>query len=153
MNQNRRHLVARDVVASLLACAYGAFHHGIDHFEVGRIERERDVHIAAGRPDIRRKPLVVLDVARTLHVVRVVATLEFREQRLRRLADYVDQHVEAAAMRHADHDFLDAALPALLNQVVQHRNEAVAALEGETFLRRIFRGEVEFQPFGGGELT
>src|SRR5690606_17697709 len=68
-----------------------------------------------------------------------------------RLADHVDQHIETAAMSHADHDLLDAALTTLLDQVVEQGNEALAALEREALLRRVLGGEIELLAFRGGE--
>ena len=153
VDQDRRDLVALRVVAALLARAHGTFDHRVDHFEMRRIESQRDVHVARRRADVGREALVVLHVARAAHVVRVVVTFEFREQLLRRLADDVDQHVEAPAMRHADHDFLDAALPALLDQIVEQRNQRVAAFEREALLRRVLRREIALEPFGGGQVT
>ena len=49
-------------------------------------------------------------------MIVVVLALELREQLLRRFAQHVDQYVEAAAMRHAEHELLDADLAAVLNQ-------------------------------------
>ena len=152
VNQDRNDLVALRVVATLLARAHRAFDDRIHDFQVRRIERERDVHVARRRANVGREALVILHVARTLHVVRVVVTFELGEQHLRRLADDVHEHVEAAAMRHADDDLLDAALTALLDQVIEQRNQRVAAFEREALLRRILRREIELESFGGGEM-
>ena len=78
------------------------------------IERERDVHVAGRRLQVRRESLVILDVARAAQLLEVVLSLELAEQILRRLAEQIHQHVEAAAMRHADDDLFDAGrgLPA-----------------------------------------
>ena len=59
---------------------------------------------------------MVLHVARG-QLVRVLA-LELAEQVLRHLAEHVDQHVEAAAVRHADHDLLHAVRAGALDQLV-----------------------------------
>ena len=75
-----------------------------------RIERERDVHVAARRAHVGRVALVVLHVARALEPRKVVRALELREQILRRLAEHVHEHVQPAAMRHADHELLHARL-------------------------------------------
>ena len=60
-------------------------------------------------------------------LLRVLA-LELGEQVGRHLAQRVDQHVEAAAVRHADHRLLHAGGARLLDQVVEHRDHRVAAL-------------------------
>ena len=98
------------VAAPLLAGAHRTFDHRVHHLEMRGIERQRHVHVAAGRAQIGREALVVLHVARALHVRGVVLAFEFVEQHRRRLAEQVHEHVQAAAMRHADHAFFDALL-------------------------------------------
>ena len=56
-------------------------------------------------------------------------------------------------MRHADDDLLDAALAALLDQIVEQRDQRVAAFEREALLRRILRREIALEPFGRGQVT
>ncbi len=53
----------------------------------------------------------------------VVLAFEFVEQHRRRLAEHVHEHVEAAAMRHADDGFFDALLPTLLDEIVEQWNQ------------------------------
>ena len=74
---------------------------GLTDLEVRRIERERQVHRPARRDHVRREALVVLDVAGG-ELLRVLA-LELGEEVRRHLAQRVDEHVEAPAVRHADH--------------------------------------------------
>ena len=50
------------------------------------------------------------------------------EQVGRHLAERIDPHVEAAAVRHADHDFLHADFAAALDQLVHAGNKAFAKL-------------------------
>ena len=49
-------------VAPILSGAHRSLDHRRDDFQVGRIERERQVHLAAGGHDVRGEALVVLDV-------------------------------------------------------------------------------------------
>jgi hypothetical protein len=56
-------------------------------------------------------------------------------------------------MRHADHDLLDAALAALLDQIVEQRDERVAAFEREALLRRKLRREITLEPFRRSQVT
>ena len=56
-------------------------------------------------------------------------------------------------MRHADHDLFDAALSALLNQIVEHRDQRLAAFQREALLRRVFRREIELEAFGGRQVA
>ena len=95
VDQHRQHLLAERVAAAILARAHRAFDDGIDDLEVRRIERERDVDVAARRAHVGRITLVVLDVARALEPRQVVRALELGEQIRRRLAEHVDEHVQA----------------------------------------------------------
>ena len=51
----------------------------------------------------------------------VVLAFELREQVLRHLAQRVDEHVEPAAVRHADHELLHAGLAGALQQEIELR--------------------------------
>ena len=55
-------------------------------------------------------------------------------------------------MRHADDGLFDAGLAALLHQVVEQRDEAVAALEREALLAHVLGVQVALQPLGRGQL-
>ena len=56
-------------------------------------------------------------------------------------------------MRHADHDVFEAVHPAArLDQVLEQRNQAVAALQRESLLRRVARGEVALEALGHREV-
>ena len=83
MDQHRHDLVALRVAAALLARAHRALDHRVHDLEVRGIEGQRDVHVAAGRAQVGREALVVLDVARALELAQVVLALELGEQRRR----------------------------------------------------------------------
>ena len=88
---------------------------------------------------VRRGTEVVLHVARALDVVRVEgAALELVEQRAMRLHHHLGQDVEAAAMRHAQDDFLHAQRAAALDDLLERRDQRFRAIEAE--------------PLGAGEL-
>src|SRR6202789_397855 len=75
---------------------------------------------------------MIFDVAGALDRIGVGgATLEFMKQRTMRLAHHLRQHVEAAAMRHADHDFLDAEIAAALDDLLERRDQRFRAVEAE----------------------
>ena len=76
---------------------------------------------------------------------------EFVEQIGWHLAEGVDQHVEPAAVRHADDAFLHAHAAGALQQIVQQGNQAFAAFQREAFLPDIACMQVVFQPFGCGQ--
>src|ERR1700694_4546265 len=65
------------------------------------------------------------------------------KQRSMRLAHHLGQHVEAAAMRHADHDLLHAEIAAALDDLLQRRNQRFAAVQPEA----LGAGEFEIAEF------
>ena len=77
---------------------------------------------------------------------------ELGEQFLRRLAEDVDQHVQAAAMGHADDEVAQAVVAAAVEQFVDQRNQAVAAFEREAFLADVLRVQIAFETIGLHEL-
>src|ERR1700755_2075914 len=48
-----------------------------------------------------------------------------------RLAHHLGEHVEAAAMRHADNDFLYAEIAAALDDLLQRRNQRFSAVQAK----------------------
>src|SRR3546814_6853643 len=68
-----------------------------------------------------------------------------------RLAERVDQHVEAAAVGHADDDVLDPVVAGAADHVVQQRDHRIAALERESLLADILGMQVALQALGRGQ--
>src|SRR4051812_683146 len=82
---------------------------------------------------------MIFDVAGALDRIGVGrAALEFMKQRAVRLAHDLSQYVEAAAMRHADHDLLYAQVAAALDDLLKRRNQRF--------------GTVQAEPLGAGEF-
>ena len=152
VNLDRQDLVAGRIAAPLLPCAHRAFDDRVHHFQVRGIERQRDVHIARRGFQIGGKSLVVFDVARAAQLRQIVLTFELAEQILGGLAQQVHQHVEAAAMRHADDGLLHTELAAVLHEIIEQRYQAVAALERESLLPHVLGVQVTLQTFRGGQL-
>ena len=115
------------------------------------IEGQHHVHRAARRGHVRGKAHVVLDVA-VLAGKRPGLAGKLRVQLLRRLAQHVHQHVDASPVGHADDDFLQALGPGLLYQVVEHRDQAVAALQREALLTHVARVQVTLEALGGDQF-
>ena len=88
---------------------------------------------------------MIFDVAGE-HRGRVFA-FEFRKQVLRHLAERIDEYIQAPAVRHANHEFLHAGRTCALQQVVEHRNEAVATFQRKTRLADVARMQVTFECF------
>ena len=117
---------------------------------MGRIERQREVYRAAAGGEVRRKAVVVFDVA-VRQPFRMMA-FELGEQVAGHLAHDVDQHVQATAVGHADDDFLNAALARVVHEFIHRRDEAFAALKREALLADILGMQKTLKPFGLGEL-
>ena len=84
-------------------------------------------------------------------LVRMLA-LELLEQLLRHLAQHVHQHVQPPAMRHADHDLLHAGRARALDQLVDRRDQALAAFERKALLAHVARMQVALELLGLGQL-
>ncbi len=149
VDQHRQHLLALAVLAAVLARPHRALDHRVHDLEMRRIEGERQVHRPAGRIDVGRESLVILHVAGEQRIV--VLALEFREQILRHLAERVHQHVQPAAVGHAEHELLHPGLARALQKVVEHRDHRVTAFERKTLLPDIARVQESLETFGRGE--
>src|SRR6266850_4960871 len=87
---------------------------------------------------------MVFDVAGTFDRVRIGrAALEFVKQRAVRLAHDLGQHVEPAAMRHAQNDFLHAEIATALDDLLERRDQRFSAVEAEA----LGAGELEVAEF------
>ena len=83
--------------------------------------------------------MVVLDVARAadrqdLEDVVAGAALELRDDRRVVAAQHVREHVETAAVRHAEHGLRDAGLRGQHDHLVEHQHHHVEALDRELLL-------------------
>ncbi len=139
MEQEPHHARALGVALLHLLGAHLAQHDRVDGLQMGRIRGQAEMHLLAARQvAIGRGAEVVLDVARAQHVVGHGGALELGEDRGVRLAHDVGEHVEPAAMRHADHDLVDPELGRAPDDRLERRHRALAAVETE--------------PLGAGEL-
>ena len=116
-----------------LARARDAGHDRIHKLEMARIRHELESNWARARHRaLAAIALVVLHVARVaVGVGRGVPTLELLEQSAIRLSHHMRQHVEPAAVRHANHDHLRAGAHAARDRLVEHRNEGIEAFDRE----------------------
>ena len=72
---------------------------------MARVGHEREFHHAAARGDaFALESEMVLHVARGHVAEMIVASLEFAEDVLDRLAEHVRQHIDAPPVRHRDGD-------------------------------------------------
>ena len=135
VDEDRQDLVARGVPAPHLPRPHRALHHRVDDLEVRGVEREHDVGWPAFGLDVRGESQVVLDIARPR--VLLDLALELLEQDRGQLAEDVDEHVEAAPVRHPDDDLAGRPRSRPLDDLVEQRDEALAPLEGEPLLPRV----------------
>ena len=156
VHQERQHrgAVFRRAVMLVLLGAHLAERDGIDDFQMRGVRRQRQVHLVAVELAVRRGAEVILHVARAFDVFRRRrAALELVEQHAVRLAHDLRQHIEAAAMRHADADFLHAEIAAALDDLLERRDQRLAAVEAEALGAGIFDVEEFLEAFGFDELV
>ena len=94
------------------------------------------MHRAARRGHVRAEALVVLHVAAGQVFRRGV--VEFSEQICGYFAKRIHQHIQAASVCHADHDFLHANFARALNQLVHAGNKALATFKRKALLANVF---------------
>ena len=115
----------------------------IDRLEVARIRRQDDAHLGVVGSEIGalRAEVVLHVVGPALRRGRGLATgasrLEFGEDRLVADPDDVRQHVQAAAVRHADHHLAGALVGGVAEDDVEHRHEGIEPLDAEAFLAEV----------------
>src|ERR1700744_5160382 len=97
---------------------------------------------------------MVFHVARAFdHLGIGRAALELVEQRAMRLAHHLGQHVETAAMRHADDDFLYAEIAAALDDLLQRWDQRLAAVKTKGLGARELQMAEFFETFSFDELV
>ena len=136
-------LVGVRALAGRLRRAGGAGRHRADELQVRRVGLQADDDRLAARQLVGALgAVVVLDVAgaalgqRGDRLERRGA-LELGEDRLVAAAEVVGEHVQAAAVGHADHDLARAAGGGQLGQLVEHRHRHVQALDRELLLAQV----------------
>ncbi len=131
-----------------------AEHHRVDDLEMRGVGGERQMHLVAVELAVRRGAEVILDVARALDVVgRGRAALELVEDDVVRLAHHLGQHVQPAAMRHAEHDLLHAELAAALDDLLERRDQRLGAVEAEALGAGVLDVEELLEALGLDELV
>ena len=92
---------------------------------------------------------VVLDVAGTLDRRRIDVALELGEDRLVALAHDVGQHVESAAVRHAEHGGVEARVGGVRQDLVEHGNRGLGTFDAEALRADVLGGEELLERLGG----
>ena len=142
VNQNRRGtlgIVARNAVRMIgLQRARASLDDRIDRFEMARIVGEHHVDLLAlGRDELAGRAVVVLYVAHHVVVAQLAAILrgfelghDFFVRHVRKMRD----HVEAAAMRHAEHGARNPVVGQHVEHLFEHRDHHVQTLARERLL-------------------
>ena len=129
--QNRAAIIGRAAMLVLLRADL-AQHHRVDDFKVRGVRRERQMDVVAIESAIGRRAEMVFHIARAFHVIgREGAALELVEQSAMRLAHHLGEHIETAAMGHAQHDILHPEIAAALDDLLKRGDEALAAIQAE----------------------
>ena len=131
MDQDAQRADALVVAHPVLLAADPPHRHRVHELEVRRVEGERQVELMPrlGRP-IAGVAEVVLHVATPAVHLRVLV-LELAEDRARVLAHDVREHVQAAPVRHAEHDLVHPLGAGLLERQVEQRDQALRTLQRE----------------------
>ena len=155
-HRDRRVDVADAGRAVGLLGARAALDDGVDGLEVARVRRERDRDLAGRRLARALGAEVVLDVAGAALGVgrdgleRALA-LELAQDRLVGAAEHVREHVQPAAMRHAEHDLVAALLSGEPDRLVEHRDHHVEPLDRELLLAEEGPAQVALEAFDLGQ--
>ncbi len=130
VDQQRDHAFAQFIFQAILLGAHDAFDHRIHGFEMTGIGSNRDANgLAAGHLAAVAGSEVILHIAGAAEIFFGDFAFEFREHLRDAFADYVREHGEAAAMRHADDALVDVAVRGAIQQFVDYGDGGFAAFE------------------------
>ena len=124
----------------------GAYHDGINRFQVARVRFQLDQNTCSfAQREVAPITVVVLDVAGStlrnfgygLDYLNGRGSLELAKDCLVWAAEVVGQHVEAATVSHSDHYFSRARAGRKLNRLVDHRHGHVEAFDRELLLAEV----------------
>ena len=149
VQQQRQHRERLGVVDAVLLGPHHALDDRIDGLEVRWVGGQLDGDLVAQAGDeLAGLAEVVLHVARALGGVGVDVALELLEQLAVGLADDVGQHVEPAAVRHAEHRGVEVVGGGPLEDGVDQRDGRLGALDAEALLAEVLRAEELLEGLG-----
>src|SRR3546814_4202167 len=97
---------------------------------MARVGQQRHVNADPADLAIGRGAEVIFDVAGAANVIRAGrAAGKFVEDRAKRLAHHIGEHVQAAAVGPADHDLAHAILAAVFDDRFQRSGETTSELQ------------------------
>ena len=151
VHEHGQHGVAALVVRGVADRAGDAFDHRADGFEVAGVGRQREVDLGARSVTgaCRVAPRWYFTSPDPCALDGIELALELAEDLFVRLAEHVRERVEAAAVRHAEHDVGHPGVGGFAAQRVEHRDERLRALEAEALLPEVLRVEEALERLGG----
>ncbi len=112
-----------------------ALQHRVDRLQVTGVGDQRGADRGpVGGHEVAVGAQVVLHVTGAVHAARVQVSLELAEDLRVRLADDVRQHVQPAAVGHADHGLIHLLAGGLGQHGIEQRDQRLGALEREPAL-------------------
>ena len=154
VNEQRQNTDAFLVFPLFLLGAGLAEHHRIDDLEMRGIGGQGKMDIVAVKRPVGGRTQVILDITRSLNFVwRCRTALEFVEDCREWLRHHIGQHIEAAAMRHAEDDLLHSQAAAALDDLFEPRNHAFRAVQTEAFGAGVFYIEELLETLGRDQLV
>ena len=90
---------------------------------------------------------MILDVARDDQFVGVIFSFKFTEKIAWRFTQNIYQYIKTATVGHPQNKLLDAVGATALDNLLQRRDQAFAALQRKAFLSHIFGVQVTFDTF------
>ncbi len=148
VDQDGDYALAFRIAEAILLGPDDAFRHGIDGFQVTGVERHRHNNLAsAGRLAHAAGAKMIFHVARALRAVRI-DTFKFGQNLHQRLVDNVRQHVEPAAVRHADHRFVHVGIGGEIQNLVQNHHGRFRAFERKALVTDKTRVQEMFELLG-----
>ena len=130
-----------------------ADHHRVHRFEVAGVGLQREMDLPSIDLDIGAGAQMVFHIARAMHVIGIGrAAFEFGEDLGVGLLDHIHEHVEPAAMGHADGDLIGAELGGGFDDRLHGGDGGFAAFKAESLGADIFAGAEGLEALGLGQL-
>src|SRR5579883_42407 len=147
MDQDGDYSLALLVAQPVLLGPYNTLHYRIHGFEMAGVERYgyNDFLAIGSLPDAAGAQ-VVFDIAGALRAVRIDA-FELREDLHHGLANDIGQHIQAPAVRHADHGFVHAGIRGAVQNFIQDHDGRLGAFQREAFVPHEARVEKMLELF------
>ena len=139
------------VPEAVLLGADAAHEHRVDELEMARVETQREVHLLAGEDLVGAVAQVVLHVT-AADVFLGLLVGELAEDLAGVFAHDVDEHVQTAAVGHADHHLADLLASGFLERQVDQRDERLGAFEGEALGAQKLAVDELLEELGVGQL-